>query len=141
MQYMACNDVLPPVGHPVGVAGLAGRGVRGGGQVSTVLGAAIPEERADSAWVEGVAIWVAIAVVVTVGQEGGGRGVAGLGGWVGGMAVVQVPEAAGAGAWRGQESMRAPVSACVTRPLHVCCSWLWLWCSPPPPPRPNLPAA
>ncbi|KAG2496224.1 hypothetical protein HYH03_005822 [Edaphochlamys debaryana] len=34
--------------------------------VSTVLGAAIPEQRHESGWVEGVAIWVAIAVVVLV---------------------------------------------------------------------------
>ncbi|GLC43255.1 hypothetical protein PLESTF_000409400 [Pleodorina starrii] len=34
--------------------------------VSTVLGAAIPEQRRESGWVEGVAIWVAIAVVVLV---------------------------------------------------------------------------
>lgn len=35
--------------------------------VSTVLGAAIPEERADNAWTEGVAIWVAVLVVSLVG--------------------------------------------------------------------------
>lgn len=32
-----------------------------------MLGAAIPEQRHESGWVEGVAIWVAIAVVVLVG--------------------------------------------------------------------------
>lgn len=36
-------------------------------QVSTVLGAAVPEQRAEGGWVEGVAIWVAIAIVVLVG--------------------------------------------------------------------------
>ncbi len=35
-------------------------------QISTVLGAAIPEERAQSAWSEGVAIWVAVLVVSLV---------------------------------------------------------------------------
>ncbi|KAK9829300.1 hypothetical protein WJX72_005021 [[Myrmecia] bisecta] len=35
--------------------------------VSTVLGAVIPEERENSAWSEGVAIWVAVAVVTLVG--------------------------------------------------------------------------
>ncbi len=37
-------------------------------QVSTVLGAAVPSERADGAWSEGVAIWVAVAVVSLVGE-------------------------------------------------------------------------
>ena len=37
------------------------------GQVSTVLGAAIKEEREQSAWTEGVAIWVAVIVVSGVG--------------------------------------------------------------------------
>lgn len=37
-------------------------------QVSTALGAAIPEERAHNAWIEGVAIWVAILIVVSVGE-------------------------------------------------------------------------
>lgn len=36
-------------------------------QISTVLGVAVPEERADNAWTEGVAIWVAILVVSLVG--------------------------------------------------------------------------
>lgn len=35
--------------------------------VSTVLGVTIPEERAQGGWVEGVAIWVAVLVVSTVG--------------------------------------------------------------------------
>ncbi|KAG2453047.1 hypothetical protein HYH02_002382 [Chlamydomonas schloesseri] len=35
--------------------------------VSTILGAAIPEEREKSAWVEGVAIWVAVLIVTLVG--------------------------------------------------------------------------
>ncbi|KXZ55354.1 hypothetical protein GPECTOR_3g484 [Gonium pectorale] len=52
-------------------AALVGRGSGLGQQmpvegVSTVLGAAIPEQRHESGWVEGVAIWVAIAVVVLV---------------------------------------------------------------------------
>ena len=37
-------------------------------QVSTVLGVAVPSERASSAWSEGVAIWVAVAVVSLVGE-------------------------------------------------------------------------
>ena len=37
-------------------------------QVSTVLGAALPEERAQSGWTEGVAIWVAVIVVSLVGE-------------------------------------------------------------------------
>lgn len=36
-------------------------------QLSTVLGAAIPEERLERKWIEGVAIWVAIFLVTTVG--------------------------------------------------------------------------
>ncbi|PSC72089.1 P-type ATPase [Micractinium conductrix] len=35
--------------------------------VSTVLGVAVPAEREDSAWTEGVAIWVAVLVVSLVG--------------------------------------------------------------------------
>ena len=38
-------------------------------QVSTVLGAAIKEEREQSAWTEGVAIWVAVIVVSGVGKS------------------------------------------------------------------------
>lgn len=34
--------------------------------VSTVLGAAIPEEREQAAWSEGIAIWVAVLVVSLV---------------------------------------------------------------------------
>ena len=37
------------------------------GQVSTVLGAVIPTQRAEQAWTEGVAIWVAVIVVSFVG--------------------------------------------------------------------------
>ena len=43
-------------------------------QISTILGAAIPSERADNGWVEGVAIWVAVLVVVSVGKGGPGGG-------------------------------------------------------------------
>eukprot|EP00889_Picochlorum_renovo_P005023 jgi/Picre1/32053/NNA_007401.t1 len=35
--------------------------------VSTVLGAAVPEEREQNSWTEGVAIWVAVLVVSLVG--------------------------------------------------------------------------
>ncbi|EFN57544.1 hypothetical protein CHLNCDRAFT_6358, partial [Chlorella variabilis] len=35
--------------------------------ISTILGAAVPEERENSAWTEGVAIWVAVLVVSLVG--------------------------------------------------------------------------
>ena len=35
--------------------------------VSTVLGVAVPEEREQSSWIEGVAIWVAVLVVSIVG--------------------------------------------------------------------------
>lgn len=38
-----------------------------GMQVSTTLGAAIPEERKKNGWIEGVAIWVAVLVVICVG--------------------------------------------------------------------------
>lgn len=37
-------------------------------QVSTVLGSAIPEEREKNGWVEGVAIWIAVLVVIGVGE-------------------------------------------------------------------------
>ena len=37
-------------------------------QVSTVLGVAMPEERAQAQWTEGVAIWVAVIVVSLVGE-------------------------------------------------------------------------
>ncbi len=36
-------------------------------QVSTILGAVIPSQRAERAWTEGVAIWVAVVVVSFVG--------------------------------------------------------------------------
>ncbi|MEW5301157.1 MAG: hypothetical protein WDW36_004035 [Sanguina aurantia] len=35
--------------------------------ISTVLGAAIPEERMNKGWIEGAAIWVAVILVVAVG--------------------------------------------------------------------------
>lgn len=38
-------------------------------QVSTVLGVAMPEERAQGGWTEGVAIWVAVIVVSLVGER------------------------------------------------------------------------
>ena len=37
-------------------------------QISTILGVAVPAEREDSAWSEGVAIWVAVLVVSLVGE-------------------------------------------------------------------------
>jgi P-type Ca2+ transporter type 2C len=36
--------------------------------VSTVLGAAIPQQRLEGEWVEGIAIWVAVLLVVGVGE-------------------------------------------------------------------------
>jgi Ca2+-transporting ATPase len=36
-------------------------------QVSTIMGLAIPEQRANNGWIEGAAIWVAVFVVVGVG--------------------------------------------------------------------------
>jgi Ca2+-transporting ATPase len=36
-------------------------------QVSTVLGAALPDQRAKNEWIEGVAIWVAVLLVTCVG--------------------------------------------------------------------------
>jgi hypothetical protein len=38
-------------------------------QVSTILGAAIPEERAKNGYKEGIAIWVAILLVTGVGKQ------------------------------------------------------------------------
>ena len=38
-------------------------------QVSTVIGAAIKSQREEAAWTEGVAIWVAVAVVSLVGDS------------------------------------------------------------------------
>ena len=40
-----------------------------GGQVSTVIGAAVKEERDQSAWTEGMAIRVAVFVVTFVGEH------------------------------------------------------------------------
>lgn len=37
-------------------------------QVSTVLGAALEEQRKAGEWIEGVAIWVAVAIVIMVGE-------------------------------------------------------------------------
>lgn len=37
-------------------------------QVSTVLGAAVPESRRQNEWTEGVAIWIAVIVVSCVGE-------------------------------------------------------------------------
>jgi P-type Ca2+ transporter type 2C len=37
-------------------------------QISTILGAAIPEERKHNGWIEGVAIWVAVLAVTLVGK-------------------------------------------------------------------------
>ena len=42
-------------------------GVAAWAQVSTTLGAVIPAQRAEQAWTEGVAIWVAVIVVSFVG--------------------------------------------------------------------------
>lgn len=36
--------------------------------VSTALGAGLPEQRAKGEWIEGVAIWVAVLLVSTVGE-------------------------------------------------------------------------
>jgi Ca2+-transporting ATPase len=36
-------------------------------QVSTGLGAGIPEQRAKNEWIEGVAIWVAVFLVSGIG--------------------------------------------------------------------------
>ena len=38
-------------------------------QVSTGLGAGIPEQRAKNEWIEGVAIWVAVFLVSGVGES------------------------------------------------------------------------
>ena len=37
-------------------------------QVSTILGVAIKQQREERAWTEGVAIWVAVLVVSSVGE-------------------------------------------------------------------------
>lgn len=38
-------------------------------QVSTVLGAALEEQRKEGEWIEGIAIWVAVAIVIMVGES------------------------------------------------------------------------
>lgn len=38
-------------------------------QVSTVLGSALPEQRKEGEWIEGVAIWVAVLIVIGVGEH------------------------------------------------------------------------
>ena len=38
-------------------------------QISTVIGAALPSERAQNGWTEGVAIWVAVIIVSLVGES------------------------------------------------------------------------
>ena len=40
-----------------------------GMQVSTVIGAAVKEQREEAAWTEGIAIWVAVMVVSGVGER------------------------------------------------------------------------
>jgi hypothetical protein len=37
-------------------------------QVSTVLGAALEEQRKEGEYMEGIAIWVAVAIVIMVGE-------------------------------------------------------------------------
>jgi Ca2+-transporting ATPase len=37
--------------------------------VSTVLGSALPEQRKEGEWIEGIAIWVAVLIVVAVGES------------------------------------------------------------------------
>jgi hypothetical protein len=37
-------------------------------QVSTVLGAALEEQRKEGEYIEGIAIWVAVAIVIMVGE-------------------------------------------------------------------------
>jgi hypothetical protein len=37
-------------------------------QLSTVIGVAIPEERAERKWIEGIAIWAAILLVTLVSE-------------------------------------------------------------------------
>jgi Ca2+-transporting ATPase len=36
--------------------------------VSTVLGAALEEQRKEGEWIEGIAIWVAVFIVIMVGE-------------------------------------------------------------------------
>ena len=38
-------------------------------QVSTILGVVIKQQREEKAWTEGVAIWVAVLVVSSVGKQ------------------------------------------------------------------------
>lgn len=57
----AVNYHAAPAAHPL--------------QVSTVLGAAVPAEREQNAWTEGVAIWVAVFVVSLVGAPVWGLGI------------------------------------------------------------------
>jgi Ca2+-transporting ATPase len=38
------------------------------GQISTVIGVAVKSQREESAWSEGVAIWIAVLVVSLVGE-------------------------------------------------------------------------
>ena len=38
-------------------------------QVSTILGVVIKQQREERAWTEGVAIWVAVLVVSSVGEQ------------------------------------------------------------------------
>ncbi|KIY97527.1 calmodulin binding calcium-transporting ATPase [Monoraphidium neglectum] len=37
--------------------------------VSTVLGSALPDQRKEGEWIEGIAIWVAVLIVVAVGER------------------------------------------------------------------------
>jgi hypothetical protein len=37
--------------------------------VSTVLGSALPDQRAEGEWIEGVAIWIAVIAVTMVGER------------------------------------------------------------------------
>jgi hypothetical protein len=41
-------------------------------QVSTILGSVLPEQRREGEWIEGVAIWVAVLIVVSVGEQAAG---------------------------------------------------------------------
>jgi ABC-type transport system involved in cytochrome c biogenesis permease subunit len=66
--------------HTAAVAGTASTGLRAVlhacmhavcflVQVSTVLGAALEEQRKEGEYIEGVAIWVAVAIVIMVGEQ------------------------------------------------------------------------
>jgi len=37
-------------------------------KVSTILGSVLPEQRKEGEWIEGVAIWVAVLIVIAVGE-------------------------------------------------------------------------